>query len=202
MQQIHSAIYHIEFSTQLDLCYTLFRLIEGPDQKFEDLVWNEAISNKGRFRYFESWGGFCVPDPLIRTFLAHKSKLITREKWFWRELSGIRRRKFCLVATCRNHNALDHELFHAFYYLDKHFRTITENLLCNILIHHPIIWNRAIRAMNFYPEEVRSEEVACRLGQRNERGRKELEMSKSSYSYLSLPFHKLLEEKTNGKKLL
>ncbi len=131
-------IYLVEFYNQYEMCSTLMRpqeFYESPFQNIrnryfthEEFMDTYAKHNNGKFTYFTDWSGFNLPGIILVSFFDRfPEKDLSRKEEFLRYiLKNIIKSldsKFYLIGAIKGDTeTIDHELAHAFYYLDKEYK--------------------------------------------------------------------------------
>lgn len=129
-------IINLIYPTQYDLASSLMRVQEfcespisalrGKKFTFEQ-CFDAFNKRKTGENYFTKWNGFNIPGHIVRKFIREFDEFWDKElEWIdvVKNLSG--RQKFCLIGSHTGdkdyRRVVDHELAHAFYYLDKTYR--------------------------------------------------------------------------------
>lgn len=137
-------ILHVEFDTQYEVCSTFVRLQEFYESPFgnirgkvftlDEFMDTYARNNEGVFSYFEDWAGFNVPGSAIVDFVGKYNHLRLKEKFLIdcvRDVVGLDSTDFYLIGTYINEkgeSAIEHEVAHAFYYLDNKYRETCDEI--------------------------------------------------------------------------
>jgi hypothetical protein len=135
VERLSEGIYHLKCKTTRELASALVRFqehYENPNPKFtsgpftltEFKTWYRRQKG-GRFTYFSDWAGFNVPGHIIDVFRRGVFNPLTKaEKWLIQEIKPAPHQRYCVIGTSDQdgHEALDHELAHAFYALDTQYR--------------------------------------------------------------------------------
>lgn len=144
VQHSDARIIHVNLKTQYDVCATFLRLQEFYESPYPniqgqffslDMYMDTYAADRGNFTYTSDWSGFNVPGSVIIEFAELFAPYLTlRERNLLetcREFLDAEDPQFYLIGTYGEDNAvtIDHELAHAFYYLDHEYR---EN--ANILV--------------------------------------------------------------------
>jgi hypothetical protein len=182
-------IFQIEAETQYLLCMTFIRLQEFYESPFKDIrgryftlerYMDRYANENGNFTYPTDWNGFNVPGNVVRDFFDPYTfnfayDMSKKEYLLYHELLNLDligpksnpKKKFYLLGTHtekgeEKNEALDHELAHAFWYLDSRYqRAQKENLgtlskTATVQIHSALKWLG-------YTEEVFQDETQAYL---------------------------------------
>jgi len=96
----------------------------------EDFMDAYAENNSGRFTYFSDWSGFNVPGNIVLEFFELFDDLNKKETALYRcveTIAEIHGDQFYLIGVVgQDQDTLNHELAHAFYYLDKEYKELMD----------------------------------------------------------------------------
>lgn len=152
VKEVTDSVLHIQAKTQFDIASTFMRLQEFYESPFREvrgkLFTHEDFINlyayrkerKGDdeviFSYFEDWQGFNIPGNVFNRWVKRFKKAGMWEKE--QELIDLvydkvnkRSNKFYVIGTFEYHdqgNVINHELSHAFFYLDKQYKSESTKL--------------------------------------------------------------------------
>lgn len=140
---ISNNVYHLHFKKQKDLASTFLRIqefYESPkfqNKKIElDQFYHYYKNFKGgKFSYLSDWGGFNLPYYVFGEFIKVNKTLSVRETQLFNLIRGLK--NFYVVGTWGSKRTIDyretlnHELAHAFYYLNKDYKNKILSLLQN-----------------------------------------------------------------------
>lgn len=131
---ISNKIYHLHFKKKKDLASTFLRIqefYESPKFQNKKITLDTFYSyykkfKKGKFSYLTDWGGFNLPDYAFKKFIKVNPELSVRESQLFNEIKDLK--KFYVIGTFGSKRTndykgtLDHELAHAFYYMNKDYK--------------------------------------------------------------------------------
>lgn len=207
LTQPHKQILHFEFPNAREMTLTFFRVEEHYESRYpnireqrftiEDFL-ETFMSEDGEFTYFYSVYGFNVPGGSFKRFFERNGDHLTR-----REVALLERVKsavnydaddFYIIASIDGDDrTLDHELSHAFYYLDAEYRRRVDGLVSNAVRADLITEFKDALASMGYSEQVFSDEVGAFLcAGKMRKLRKELEVSARRAD--AIPFRNLFGE--------
>lgn len=207
LTRLHKQILYFEFPSAREMTLTFFRISEHyeslypniREQRFtvEDFL-ETFMTEDGELTYFYSVYGFNVPGGSFKRFFERNQDHLTR-----REAALLDQVKsavnydiddFYIIATASaDARTLDHELSHAFYYLDPEYRRRVDGLVTNAVRTDLINEFKEALAFMGYNNEVFSDEVGAFLCTGKMRKlRKELEVS--AHRSDALPFRNLFAE--------
>jgi hypothetical protein len=126
-------IYHVHMPTELLLSATFLRFTEHYESpsyrnkifslgEYKD--WYRKTKGGGQFDYYESWGGFNVPDYAFDAFLSGRfNPLAPQEKALLEVVSQLER-PFYIIGTPGRFDAetLRHEIAHGLYHVQEEYR--------------------------------------------------------------------------------
>lgn len=131
-------IVHFQFDTQYEMASTFVRLQEFYESPFDNIrgqvfsmdqfMDTYATANGGVFSYFEDWAGFNVPGNVVVDFFSRFSHCLReKEIKLFMEVNHLPRDgSFYIIGTYISEDkkkcAIEHEMAHAFYYLQKDYR--------------------------------------------------------------------------------
>lgn len=163
--KIGENIYFLNFETRRDVTSTLLRFQECIDtHDFRGKIftlteykkWYIAHRGKGKFTYYEDWGGFNFPDSVLKPFYAGKfDPLSAKEKKVLETFRNVRG-KFYVIATFKRKGlgTLKHEVGHALYYVNKKYRGEVDAVLSKIKVPE---MERRILLKGYAPEVLKDE---------------------------------------------
>jgi len=196
-----SKIICIVFDTQYELTSSFLRLqefYECPDEEFRGKFFTHeqymdyyATTHKGKFSYFEDWGGFNITDVAFKQFCA----LFLHNMWK-KELMVINsinefiaekdiKGSFYIIAyhkeDKRENEFIEHECAHAFWYLNSEYKKEMQKLLERLQRVYPKALNsmkKKLMKMG-YSETVMEDELQAYISTTNRvRLHKDFNMSK------------------------
>jgi hypothetical protein len=124
-------ILHLTFSSQKELTLTMCRPQEYYECNslklrnkvftFENFI-DHYLDLKGNISYFSYWAGFNIPGSVLEKFFT-LFEMTKRESKLYQITRRFRKNPYYVIATRNNDYAtLDHELLHAYYYLDPGYK--------------------------------------------------------------------------------
>ena len=143
MSELLPQLYHAQFKGQRAMCSTFMRFqeyYESPNERFRGNYFTKQeyaswyAQQRGSFSYYEDWGGFNIPDYVIKDFAAGKfDPLSAREQNLLDALLAYRpklfAKSFYLIGTCGREEDIAHEVAHGLWYLSKSYRQQMEKFL-------------------------------------------------------------------------
>ena len=133
--KIKNKIVHVEFPNRKELTLTMGRLGEYYESSFKALrnknfsmetFLDTFMDKDGKITYFNSWSGYNIPGNIVNKFTP-KDGETSREEELLDAISefigdyDFAAGDFYLIATIKGGDAMDHELVHATYYLNKEY---------------------------------------------------------------------------------
>jgi len=139
-------IIHAQFKSAYPCCATMMRMQEFYEAPIKSLknkyfsleeLMDEYVKHHGVFNYFQQWAAFNIPGATVIDFYRiYKKQFLDKEKILFDTLNKYvpywYKKNFYLIAT---HNYkheksdINHELSHAFYYLDDEYHETMNNLV-------------------------------------------------------------------------
>jgi len=180
IEEIYPKVYFINFDNRQELCKTFLRIQEYYESPvFHNKIftlnefrnyWVKTFGN-GIFDYYDVWGGFNVPYKTVnrweKQFRAKYHKLIPREE---KLLSAIKKfnkkqghddnylKKSYIVATFNNQKSvIDHEVSHAFYYLDPMYKKDCVKLLSKIPKNILVLYRKTLYKKGYGKSTINDE---------------------------------------------
>jgi hypothetical protein len=145
VKQIYPGIYLYIFPNQFDLCSTFFRLqefYESPIKKIRGkyFTYEQAIDayayldlerkETPEFTYFEDWNGFNVPGDVVLNFNFLFQDITKKEEKILNKIDYSKAEDFYILGVVKgDEETIQHEIAHAFYYLNKEYKKEMNNLL-------------------------------------------------------------------------
>jgi len=131
--------------TQYELTSTFLRMqeyYESPEFKgivfdLEDYM-DWYAEKYGNFTYYSDWNGFNVPGDVVCSFFNEFEKFSNRLSKKEQDLYNILEeyivsdQKFYVIGLWKTDNTVEHELCHAFYYIDPAYKKEMHSLLKNV----------------------------------------------------------------------
>ena len=122
-------VLHLQFTTQMDLCRSFIRMQEFYESPYPEIRGKYFTLSEyfvlytrdhGKpFSYYTDWHGFNIPGGSLRDFERKFAGRLTTPEQLILSIKDVR----YLIGTHDNcEEALDHELAHARYYLDREYR--------------------------------------------------------------------------------
>lgn len=137
----------IDMGTMYELGSLFIRMqefYECPNIKFcgnyftldEYMDWYASTQAEKKFTYFEDWAGFNIPGRSLiafwNLFIAKEGKLRPKEMEFFALIKDFiwnNDGNFCVIGTfAGRHDILEHELRHAYYYLNEDYRRTCDDI--------------------------------------------------------------------------
>jgi hypothetical protein len=139
--KITDKIIRVNFKYQSTLCKTFLRFQEYYESpKFKDVIFTLGVFRKwyseefGGFTYYTDWDGFNLPSCVLKPFLMGLfDPLSKKEQTFLKLFPDSNGEPFYIIGTYGENDpiTLKHEIAHAFYYLDKIYKTNIDRILKN-----------------------------------------------------------------------
>jgi len=182
-------IFQIEAETQYILCMTFIRLQEFYESPFKDIrgryftlerYMDRYAEETGNFTYPTDWNGFNVPGNVVRDFFDPYTfnfayDMSKKEYLLYHELLNLDligpksspKKRFYLLGTHseedeKEHEALDHEYAHAFWYLDSRYQRAQKENLAQLSKKATKQIHEALKDLG-YTEEVFQDETQAYL---------------------------------------
>lgn len=139
LEEIRKNIYHLRFESQYLATATFMRLQEFYESSIKGIrghyftveeYMDRYAKTYGNFTYNIDWGGFNVPDFVVRKFFDLFSYDLTKkENELKNEISILLNKKdrFYLIGTYDNDDVA-HEVAHGYYYLDNNYKKQMDSL--------------------------------------------------------------------------
>ena len=131
IKKITTNIIHVNFDTQEELTKTFCRFqehYESPEfagKIFTLGQYREWYSERyGGWTYYTDWNGFNIPNIVLEPFKKGLFDPLSEEEQLFLDLFKHRTGKFYIIGThtSKQDEALDHEICHALYYLDREYK--------------------------------------------------------------------------------
>ena len=140
--EISKNVIHIDFKSRYLLASSFMRMQEFYESPYPEIqgkyftieqYMDRYAKDMGNFTYTRDWSGFNIPGHVMKAFLKtfeYKEGLLHSPEFFQKELKLINavypflksRDKIYVIGTFKNKvGVLQHELAHAFYYLDENY---------------------------------------------------------------------------------
>jgi len=148
LEKMTDGIYHIYGKDQYEITSTFMRLQEFYESSLRGIrggyftlehYMDSYAKRFGNFTYNSDWVGFNVPGNVVRKFFTvFEADLLDKEELLYQEIEEMieSNDKFYLIGTYQDGAVVDHELAHAFYYLDikykKAMNAITNSLSAKV----------------------------------------------------------------------
>ena len=133
LEKLAEGIYHLRGKDQYEITSHFMRLSEFYESPFKGIngkyftieAYMDAYAEKhGNFTYCSDWNGFNVPGNVVRKFFdVFWDDLLEKEANMYDQLADVIEsdEKFYLIGSTGAEDYMDHELAHAFYYLDRQY---------------------------------------------------------------------------------
>jgi len=137
VSKITSNIIHVNFDTKKELAETFCRFQEH----YESPEFRGKVFTLGQYRewycgyygawtYYTDWSGFNIPDWALVPFKEGLFDPLSEKEQILADMFRYRTGKFYVIGTFGElQEALDHEICHAFYYLDEGYRGRIDELI-------------------------------------------------------------------------
>lgn len=203
----HARILHFEFPNIKEMVLTFFRVEEHYESVYPNIreqrftvkdFLDTFMEDDGEVVYFSSVYGFNVPsDSLKRFYQRHADILTPREQILLDQIKSAidydRDDFYVIASTQGDDRALDHELSHAFYYLDTEYHQNANELIDTVLRPDLIQEFRvSLEDMSYSPDVLYDEITAFLAAGKISELRREIEVSASRKD--ALPFRKLYQK--------
>lgn len=138
-EEILPNIYHVRFQSLDEQNHTLLRFQEYYESpKFKGKVFTfkqftKWYKTNSKLNYFTYWKGFNFPSSNLKPFREGKFKLTDNEMEFLKLFDDMNG-KFYIISLLYNVNPkkINHEIAHAFYYLDSNYKDKVNKVLSNL----------------------------------------------------------------------
>jgi len=151
LKEIRPNVFHVDYETQYHLTSTFMRLQEFYESPYESIrgkyftheqYMDRYAEDRGTMSYFTDWGGFNVPSNVIENFMdLFGYSLNVKENALMVPLMSIVQPrleedpdyKYYLIGTFNAcEETLNHELCHAYWYIDEEYRSIVSTFIDNL----------------------------------------------------------------------
>lgn len=150
LEKVYGNVYHCVIDSIYELGMTFCRLQEYYESPFKNIKGKSfdllnfmsqyvKYNQESIFTYSDDWCGFNIPDKVFRKYqiinsIGHKNKYdLTIDSIYQDIISEMGDDKFYLIASNGNNDTtFNHEVAHAFYYLNKDYRKTTNKLINKI----------------------------------------------------------------------
>lgn len=148
IEKLTEGVYHVRGKNQYNITSVFLRMQEFYESPFRGIRNNyftlehymDRYAEKyGNFTYTSDWVGFNVPGNVVRRFFkAFEHDLLDKEELLYQLIEELveSKKKFYLIGTYQDGAVVDHELAHAFFYLDSNYKkamnAITERLSAKV----------------------------------------------------------------------
>lgn len=145
IKEVKSGIFLFEFRNHYDMCMHFLRYQEyyesaspkfrGKSFKiFDFMKWYSLKYGKGSFTYPADWNGFNIPSSVIfdlwnKHLISDKNIYDYEMMQAWRECNAkiyekteLAVNQFYIIGVVRGNNALNHEIAHGLFFLNKEYR--------------------------------------------------------------------------------
>ena len=134
IEKLTDGIYHLRGKDQYEITSTFMRMQEFYESPLKgirnryftlDHYMDLYAAEYGNFTYCSDWVGFNVPGNVVRRFFnTFVDDLFEREEQLYQMIEELveGKHKFYLIGTYKDGAVVDHELAHAFYYLDTKYK--------------------------------------------------------------------------------
>lgn len=170
---IKKGIYLIESECPYILGFLFLRVqefMENPKFRHKradliEIIYDYTVKYKS-FDYCTRYTGYNIPSEIInKVYLSlSKSKYTIFDKQFLQLISAIKEDKYYLIGTLKeDKGTLNHELHHAYYYLDEQYRKNIDKLVEELRINHKKEYKSIVRMLKRenYDESVFIDEIAA-----------------------------------------
>jgi hypothetical protein len=160
-------VYHLEYDTNEEMAESFVRLqefYESPSFRGRHFTLDEFKSYHvgffGEWDYYTRWSGFNVPGNVVKLFKSTFQDLSTGEAEILKAVEHTIGDKFYVIASVAGDaSTLNHELHHALFYLDEHYRNKATELVSSVRVDKVVDW----LLDHDYSKEVMEDEVAAYL---------------------------------------
>ncbi len=144
LEKIYNQVYLVSHPSQYELGMFFLRYqehYESPNPEFRDhtftivdyMSWYQEKFGKGVFTYPKDWTGFNIPSSVINNVI---SLGFTDSNKYDKEMmdisNNINEEKYYLIGSVNKDATFNHELSHAFYFLDPEFKDKMDQLTVNM----------------------------------------------------------------------
>ncbi len=173
IEKLHKYIYHIKFKTQEELCKTMLRFSEFREcPNFAGKIFTLGqyrawyAEKNGSFSYYSDWSGFNIPCYVLDKFRSGLFDPLSLEEQILLEAIPAQMHKFYVIATYEqdkdDKNTIEHEVYHAMYYISKEYRVAVDTLLVSKHSQLKQVYDK-IRDLG-YSEGVFADEAQAYIG--------------------------------------
>ena len=172
-------IFHVECKDQYELTSTFCRLqefYESPSKKLKNQIFDmeefmDAYAKlAGDMTYFTDWNGFNVPGHIVDQFVELQGWDLRLKEEIFADISGANdptdfggvRIPYYVIGTHKKRNdCYEHELCHAFFYLDKVYKVRVIDLVNGLQQEKPKVYNKVKKWLlkNGYSKSVLVDEI-------------------------------------------
>lgn len=138
LKEVKPKIFLLEFDHEYDMCMMFLRYqeyYESPSPKFRGkafkildfMRWYSLTFGQGNFTYPTDWSGFNISSDIVRRVWAlsipdSSNYDVEMLKVYDQCMCKTKNQKFYLIGTTKGGDALDHEIAHGFFYLNKQYK--------------------------------------------------------------------------------
>lgn len=182
VKEIYKNIFHVEANSQYELTSTFLRPQEFYESPFKDIrgkvfsleyFMDRYAKEYGNFTYTTDWSGFNIPDYSLRAFFASFSELydelLIKEIKLKTLLQNSLKSNdsFYVIGTFKSDHpsTIDHELAHAFYYLNPEYKIKVDSVLAVMAAKYPKVYAHMRKKMKDvgYGKNVIDDEIQAHL---------------------------------------
>lgn len=179
LKEVRSKIFLLEFDHEYDMCMMFLRYQEYYESSFSKfrgksfkiLDFMRAYSlefGKGAFTYPIDWSGFNINSDIIKNVRAlgipdendYDFQMLTAWNKCIEKTDG---EKFYLIGTTKGGDALDHEIAHGFFYLNKQYKKEMTKLVKGLAPDVRQAMNEYLTKLGYTPK-VFVDEIQANLG--------------------------------------
>jgi len=164
-------ILHLKARNQYQLASTFMRLQEFYESPFKDIqnkyftieqYMDRYAEKYENFTYTADWSGFNVPGNVVNKFFdKFRNDLLDKETKLYNLIQdNLESNKYYLIGTYTDDTVIDHELSHAFYYLDPKFRKKMDNLTDSLSTKHHKLFFRTLENQGYCKKVLKDETQA------------------------------------------
>jgi hypothetical protein len=144
LDKMTDGIYHIRGKDQYDITSIFLRIQEFYESPFRGIrgkhftlehYMDLYAKEYGNFTYCQDWVGFNVPGNVVRRFFKiFEEDLLDKEELLYQTIEEIveSKKRFYLIGTYQDGAVVDHELAHAFYYLDSEYKKTMKRIILSL----------------------------------------------------------------------
>jgi hypothetical protein len=185
IKEIRKNVLMVEADTQYEIASMFLRIQEFYESPFDNIYrkvftleeyMDTYARENGAFTYYMDWAGFNVPGNIVQDFYQKFHYMLSaKEQLLWdlirNTLETDNSQNFYLIGVCKTiQRALNHELAHAYWYLEPNYRNSGNNILSDMHAHTSL-YSKALDTLKRkgYRVDMIDDEIQAYLATTNDR---------------------------------